>query len=530
MGKRRMYFNRAQLEAMIVGARREYIVAGRGTGKSEGFDARALVRNAFAMPGSSGALLSPSIAKLRRQTFPAIAHALARWGYREGLHYVVGRAPARNLGFGRPLTTPFDWANVIAFYNGSIVHMVSFDRAMSTNSMSLDYVIGPEARFLDYAKITGEVLPAIRGNGAHFGQCPWHGGVCFSTDMPQGSRGAWILEKERDMDPELIRLIKMLYLQRQAVLQRGSGRAAREAEALQRDMNALRARATFFARYSSLENLAVLGEAWFAEQQRNLPPRVFATSILSERVHQEGNAFYAELDEMRHTYTDRSLALADLGGIHATDGGSAWDGDVQPDRPLMIANDYNAAINTLVVGQTDGRTLRTLNAMWVKSPQRLEDVVRQFCHYYRAQRCRDVIFYYDHTAVARSAASGYSFADVVLEALRQGGFNPVPAYIGRTVMQSLRYEYANAALRGNARWLFPLFHATRCKDLITAMQRARVAITNRGWGKDKREEKLADSPELPDEIKTHITDAWDTLFIGANLHPHDREGGLAEFI
>ena len=62
------------------------------------------------------------------------------------------------------------------------------------------------------------------------------------------------------------------------------------------------------------------------------------------------------------------------------------------------------------------------------------------------------------------------------------------------------------------------------------MQRARVAITNRGWGKDKREEKLADSPELPDEIKTHITDAWDTLFIGANLHPHDREGGLAEFI
>ena len=92
---RRLYFNRAQLEAMVVAARNEYIVGGRGLGKSEGFDARVLLRNAFAMPGSAGALLSPSYTKLKTLTFPAIAAALARWGYQQGRHYTVGIRPPR---------------------------------------------------------------------------------------------------------------------------------------------------------------------------------------------------------------------------------------------------------------------------------------------------------------------------------------------------------------------------------------------------------------------------------------------------
>lgn len=140
--RRRLYFNRAQLEAMVVAARNEYIVGGRGLGKSEGFDARVLLRNAFAMPGSAGALLSPSYTKLKTLTFPAIAAALARWGYQQGRHYTVGVRPPRELRYKSPIIAPFEWRNVICFYNGSIVHLVSFDRPMSTNSLSLDYLIG----------------------------------------------------------------------------------------------------------------------------------------------------------------------------------------------------------------------------------------------------------------------------------------------------------------------------------------------------------------------------------------------------
>ena len=57
------FFNRMQRQAMAINAHDEYIVASRGTGKSEGIDARIILRNVWEMPGSLGGLISPSYAK-----------------------------------------------------------------------------------------------------------------------------------------------------------------------------------------------------------------------------------------------------------------------------------------------------------------------------------------------------------------------------------------------------------------------------------------------------------------------------------
>ena len=59
----RKFMNRMQLDAMMVSAHHEYVVAARGTGKSEGLDARFILRNVWAMPGSMGGLISPTYAK-----------------------------------------------------------------------------------------------------------------------------------------------------------------------------------------------------------------------------------------------------------------------------------------------------------------------------------------------------------------------------------------------------------------------------------------------------------------------------------
>ena len=53
------FFNKMQRQAMAIAAHDEYIVASRGTGKSEGVDARFILRNVWEMPGSLGALISP---------------------------------------------------------------------------------------------------------------------------------------------------------------------------------------------------------------------------------------------------------------------------------------------------------------------------------------------------------------------------------------------------------------------------------------------------------------------------------------
>ena len=46
-------------------------------------------------------------------------------------------------------------------FSGAILHMVSFDRPMSTNSLSLDYVIGPEARFLSQARYADTIYCSL---------------------------------------------------------------------------------------------------------------------------------------------------------------------------------------------------------------------------------------------------------------------------------------------------------------------------------------------------------------------------------
>lgn len=511
-----LFFNRAQIEAMIIGAKNEYIIGGRGLGKSEGFDARVLVRNIFAMRGSCGGLLSPSYIKLKTQTFPAIANALGRWGYRRDFHYFVGVRPPKAMNFPKPVIEPFDWSNVISFFTGSILQMISFDRPMSANSMSLDYVIGPEARFLAFNKIVNEVNPAIRGNRQYFGECPWHGGSFFSTDMPTDSRGTWILSKEEDMDTDLIAFIRMTYTEYQRAL---STHNTEHTALLKKQLNRARRRATFFKVYSALDNLEILGEEWFEKMERDLPPQVFATSILSQRATQTNNSFYPSFDAEHLTYTPEATSFAanaEFTTVTGTD--CRWDGDVRADLPLEIALDYNIAICTLVVGQRVEQTLRTVRAMWVKSPQTLEDLIDKFCQYYKYHPLHEVTYYYDATAVARAASTGYSYSDLVIRKLEEGGFHVNGVNCGTPIRHALKFNYINAAFRGEGDFLLPRFNSEACDDLITAIELTGSVVTKSGFGKDKSAEKRPDSYEFPDQHKTHITDAWDTLFIGTNLY------------
>ena len=111
------FFNRMQRQAMAINAHDEYIVASRGTGKSEGIDARIILRNVWEMQGSLGGLISPSYAKAWGNTLPAICKALAEWGYIQGIHYVVGHKAPESMGFGKPVRPVLadGWNNAFHF-------------------------------------------------------------------------------------------------------------------------------------------------------------------------------------------------------------------------------------------------------------------------------------------------------------------------------------------------------------------------------------------------------------------------------
>ena len=65
----------------------------------------------------------------------------------------------------------------------------------------------------------------------------------------------------------------------------------------------------------------------------------------------------------------------------------------------------------------------------------------------------------------------------------------------------------------------PFFNRQNNDDLILAIQAAGVTRARNGFHKNKAGEKLAESEEDLLEHRTDGTDAFDTLFIGAEKFP-----------
>ena len=509
---------------MMLSANEEYIIAPRGWGKSEGIDAPRLIRNVFSMPRSSGAFLSPTYSKLLQNTLPAVCHALARFGYIRDRHYYLGRKPPKNLGFEKPYVEPFSYDHVMIWFNGSIQNLVSFDRQMSVNSMNLDYVMGFEAKFLDYDKIVQEVYPALRGNINYFGSCPWHHGKVYSTDMPTSKRGKWIFDMEQHNNDDLIKTIKLTYSKIKELESDGANdHMKRKARELRRDLSVLRRNCSYYHEGDPFDNIEILGADYFRKMKRDLPPILFRTSIMNDRMRKIENGFYSALDENIHCYTAGNNSYLDsldynLQASSVKD--CRHDDDLDPGKPLILANDYNAAINSLVIGQVKGNLLKTLHSMFVKTPLKLTDLMDKFSEYYRYHSCREVIYYYDSTSIHDTPLHGKSFADTVMHQLTAAGWKVTGKYIGQPMKHYLKHNYIDMALKGNPEYLFPVFNSDNNEYLMLALEQTGVKQGGRfGFEKDKSAEKDADTPDNPDELKTHITDAWDTLFIGCNFHP-----------
>jgi len=535
------FFNRSQRQAMAISAHSERYVCSRGFGKSEGIDARFILRNVWAMPGSIGALISPTYAKAWGNTLPAVCTALARWGYVQDIHYFVGRKAPQAAGFGLPRRPPLReaWGNCLHFWNGTILVVLSFNHGMSANSMSLDWVLGPEAKFLDYEKIKSEVNPANRGN-PEFDDCPWHHSTLFTTDMPTSKKGKWILDTREEMIPEHINYIRGVYkllkdyenTPEQTEYVRRRIRELREdldiarkyqpvkdTKEIQRGKS--REYTVYYAEFDIFDNIEIVGMDFVWQMKRDLPALMFRTSILNERLFKIENGFYSALDENIHFYTpaDTPAMARYTGSYNLT--GCLRDGDLDMSKPLYVAFDSNAAINSLVIGQVDeeAHLLRVINSMFVKTPNKMPELVQQFCDYYAGKANKEVVVFYDHTFVQTSGKDNDTLIDVIDRKLKANRWNATLTYVGQAPEHKWKHEQIDLTLKGaNPYYLFVLFNLMNNEYLKLAMERSGIKVGRNGFEKDKSDEKLPDSPDNPDELKTHITDAFDTLWYGVNFY------------
>lgn len=517
------YFNDPQLYSLAMNTRDEVIVAGRGMGKGA-IQAGRLMTNFQGMPGSMGGFVSPSVKRCLTNILPSMLIHLERWGFKRDLHYVVGKRPWKALHWKSPIFTPANWENTISFYNGSVCNIISQDRAGTSNSMSLDYIIIDEAKFINFEQLKDETFQANRGNEQYFHNFPLHHGMTITSDMPVTKKGSWFLSYKDDMDKELVEAIEgLVYAKWRAKRQQKA--IPSQADAIQKKIDRIDAKLSFlrskcllYKEYTSIQNLALLGEEFIRRAKRDLPPLTFATSIMCKRIEISTDGFYGGMREDVNLYTAPNENVLNLEALNdgAIPNDCRQDSDLDAQLPLIIAFDANANINWLVCGQVgkDGK-LRVLKSFFVKYERKIPELLDDFNDYYRYHRRRQVVFYYDATFVGNSYGThSEAFYRMIITGLRRKGWNVKSKYIGKPMNHILKNDLINRMFRGRAHHLV-LINRDNNPDLLISITSAGV----KNGQKDKSGEKLAETEEDKLESRTDGSDAFDTLCIGVERFP-----------
>ena len=521
--RKKIYLNDAQYYSLAMSPRNLIDVCGRGIGKGL-IQAKRMLDLVQFMPRCSIGFVVPSVKRGLTNILPSILMHLNNWGYKKDLFYTVGHRPAKAWNWDKPIWEPESFDNVVSFYNGSYVTLISQDRSGTSNSMSLDALLIDEAKFIDFEQLKNETFQANRGNKMYFGNCFLHHGLTITSDMPVTKAGSWFLNFEKQMDPELVEGVEGIVFQIWKVKQAAAKYPERQAyyakkiNELQTTVNEFRRHLTLYKEYSSLENLAILGEQFFYDQKRNLPALTFATSILGLRIGLQMDGFYNCL-RPSNLYTSPKTSYLD--GLdydfkRLQDVDCRMDADLEPDRPLIITFDANLNINWCIVGQlgNDGKA-RVVNSLYVKYERKLPQLVEDFCKYYKYFPNRQVVFYYDTTFISNNYAVGNDdFHAVIRNVLHSHGWYVNDVCIGKQWNHIEKQLLINRMFQGRAKHQI-LFNRDNNPDLLLSIQTAGVYMGK----KDKRGEKLAETEEDKLENRTDGSDAFDTFAIGVEKFP-----------
>ena len=547
---KQIYFNKPQRLTQLIGANTTVIVAGRRTGKTDSIAAPFALRNMQRMPGSTGGIVVPTFKHGLTNTLPGLLTAWKRWGFINGVHYVVGRRPPKS--FARPIIEPNDYEHVISFYNGSCAIIISQDRPGSSNSLTLSWLLVDEAKFIDYQKLKDETLPANGGIKSYFGKHSCNHSIMILSDMPQTQKGSWFLHYRDKVDVDLIKTIEgTVYeiwrtkerIRKLRKLEIGNRKLDKSQipnsncqvppylkgylRRLDASVNKMRSVAVYYREYSSIENLQLLGENYIKQMKRDLTPLSFQTSILCQRIGIAKDGFYSSMRE-GHKYDASNFSVLDAdfektfapnSNFQVPISTSLGDSDVNLDAPIAIGMDYNANINWIVAGQPTGRRLNVIKSFYVKFERKLPALVEEFCNYYATHRNKTVVYYYDATALGSNyAVNEQDFRWVVVHEFEKRGWQVEAVYLGNPMRHDEKYLLINQGFAGKQR-LMPFFNRQNNDDLILAIQAAGVSRGRNGFHKDKGGEKLAETEEDLLQHRTDGTDAFDTLYIGCEKFP-----------
>jgi hypothetical protein len=402
------HFNYPQQQAWIVNANTTVAVIGRGGGKTHGFIAPITLRNVQGMPRGATAFVGPTYIKIKGDLIPSLTKALEKLGFYEEIDFWIGKFIPKTINHERPFECPQDPSYSIFWRNGHVDRLIGMDRKDSGNAQSNDYIINDESKFLNIKDFNSRILPTNRGNEDVFSHLHYHHGLTFCTDRPTSIEGAWIFEYKKLMDQDQINLIVSFDHQKQELLKdmRASIlkeqltealniRFRKELKRLDGILFELRREAVFYIEASTLDNIDVVGIKYIRDMERKLTPIEFNTSILNLEEEGVGFGFYGNFSLDKLGYDDIDYNYLDSQeDILAPDQPWKKDADIDVNRPLQIACDWNAAILNMEIGQEFQHAFKYLNDIDVLHPHRIPQLAKAFNDYYAGYPNRNLVHQY----------------------------------------------------------------------------------------------------------------------------------------
>jgi len=538
------HFNKPQLRSMAIDAPTEIAVMGRGTGKTVGILARKSAQRYFGtMPRGTGVILGATYTQLVSRTLPELIKGYQMLGYEMDHHFVFGKRPTekwmKKWKWKQPYAPPLDYKYVLSWWNSAVAKLVSQERPGSSNGISIDWIIGDELKYINEQKMNTELLPANRGIIPEFKGNIYHHGMTFTTDMPVGTGGRWILDREKKMDRDKVNQIweiQTVKFQLNHLLKKETRKVfqqelKKQIDVLEDEMNDLRRGLLYYHEASTLDNIHALGADYIKQQLRDTSAFQFDTQILNLRPLRLEDGFYPDFDEELHGYFAENEDYFnnleyDPFNIELD---CRKDKDLDSKAPLHIALDYNRRIWPIVTGQVTKKEIRTIKGVHVLYPLKLKDAVQKWCDYYKPHKRRLVYYWYDHTAVGDMHDT--RMCDDVVAILRKNKFVVLEMYISQQPGHEERYRMWGDLLTNSGKYEQSYkINRENCDKLILSKCLAEAEQRKDGFGKSKKTEH---DPKFPADESTHYSDAEDTWVFGvleSGLYKGYEDKGTGGFI
>jgi hypothetical protein len=495
---RGLEFNKPQARALTVMANEIWCPWARATGKTTVLGVNWCLHKVEVMPGSIGGLVCTSFEDWKNKISQPFFAGLQMMGYKDGEDYCYGKRPPAD--WQKPLLPIIDFKNVISFPNGTCIIIISLFMKGSANGLSLQWLYVPEVKLMKEGQLRSEVFPILRGLYKEYGKSPWYGAKLMETDK-YAPDIYWILEKQKLHDEK--KVMAVLYWQLQYNELRGklltapestANKYKRTMRAIQALLDTLRRDLVYYGEANALDNIENIGEAYIENMRRSLTDYEFRISILNENPMKVEKSFYPGRND-NHLY--------------------CMDKDDDVSKPLVVALDYQASISPLVACQfservTGKRTLNFLQAHYVLQPLGLRHVVDAFCEANKLRPCKEVIYLYDHTAVAKDSVRNPYWVEVE-DAFKKNGWSIRSIYMGAAPGHSEKYRKMDHWFAEDTDTTVPIrMHKIHCAHMIMSMDMAGLK-NNAGIEKDKSTEKKKNYPQ---HLATHFSDVFDQLAWG----------------